>query len=156
MSDEHAAHFSGHEVVTSASPSLASKQKMPLKARLIRYYQKYNPSQIPKIDHIIDLYDHDEVALFQDLFARYGPEVFDTPPQEEEVSAPPHPPASLPPPRESSLKNSTSSLDPVVATENPSASGEASSVQPHRQLPPPLASPSQHSQSDPLATSSAF
>lgn len=59
------------------STNRVSSPRLPLKARLMRYYQRYNPSHIPKIDFIIDLYEHDEAALFQDLHARYGPEPVD-------------------------------------------------------------------------------
>jgi hypothetical protein len=157
MSEQHVLQPHDQETPYEASASVSTKQKMPLKARLIRYYQKYNPTHISKIDYILDLYDHDETALFQDLLARYGPEDIDRNDgnmvssseviRETAAAAAPGPFPS----REQSRR--TSLIAPDAAKDDPAPAAP----QNHQQkLPPPLTSPSQHSQSDPMAMSSAF
>lgn len=111
-------------------PPAAVAPKVPLKTRLIRYYQKYNPTHISKVDYIMDLYDNDEAALFQDLQARYGPE--DT-------------------------ADDSSSLAVATAPPADPSSSPAAPRQHYQQQhnSPRLASPMLHSQSDTLAMSNA-
>jgi hypothetical protein len=53
--------------------------------RLTRFYEAYNPSQMHKIDEILEAYEGEEEQLFEDLISRYGPE----PEEEEEEVDPP-------------------------------------------------------------------
>src|SRR3989338_7944562 len=48
--------------------------------RLIRFYQKYNPTKLSTIDATLQQYTGDREGLFKQLVAKYGPE----PPSEEE------------------------------------------------------------------------
>ncbi|CAI5736415.1 unnamed protein product [Peronospora destructor] len=61
---------------TSPTPRLA-----PLRVRLIKFYTKYNPSAIPRVDQILERYHGREAELWHDLCQKYvtnGGEVDET------------------------------------------------------------------------------
>ena len=54
----------------------------PSRARLIRYFEKYNPEKVIHVDTILGQYTGRESALWVDLVKKYGPE------PEENASSP--------------------------------------------------------------------
>jgi hypothetical protein len=59
-----------------ASPGRAPKprRELPLRERVMRFYQVYNPENIDSIDRIIDAFQGNEAAIIAALVKKYGPE----------------------------------------------------------------------------------
>ena len=56
------------------SPTPGSTGGGDHRARLVRYYTKWAPEKLNKVDAALKAYAGDEETLFQDLVAKYGPE----------------------------------------------------------------------------------
>ena len=73
--------------VADLSPKEKEKedtQLAALRARLVRFYKKYNPSQVERVNDIAIKYRDREDDLFKALIEKYGPEGEDDDDEEEE------------------------------------------------------------------------
>eukprot|EP01063_Lacrimia_lanifica_P007535 TRINITY_DN14818_c0_g1_i1.p1 TRINITY_DN14818_c0_g1~~TRINITY_DN14818_c0_g1_i1.p1 ORF type:complete len:808 (+),score=176.62 TRINITY_DN14818_c0_g1_i1:135-2426(+) len=84
--------------------ALTKDEYHALRARLTRFYTRYNPNKLGEIDAVARKYGHDVTNLFHVLTAKYGPE-----PSAEEL-----PPALLPPPPTPPLFTSVNTLGGAV------------------------------------------
>lgn len=58
-----------------------------LRARLVRFYGRYNPGKIPQVDATLDKYVGREPRLFAALVEQYGPEPEEQPQQLDDAAA---------------------------------------------------------------------
>lgn len=52
----------------------ARKEELDARARLIRFYEHYNPSKLVNVDSILEIWQDNTNTLFQKLISKYGPE----------------------------------------------------------------------------------
>ncbi|ETW09163.1 hypothetical protein, variant [Aphanomyces invadans] len=67
-----------HEPLLAAASStdtseMTTTAKLPLRDRLVAFYNEYNPSAIERVDQVLAIYEGRERDLWNDLAAKYGP-----------------------------------------------------------------------------------
>ena len=109
---------SGSQAPPPSSPAGIPDPTNPYEARLIRFYQKYQPDKLNNVAKALETFKGREEAMFETLVKKYGPE----PPQpvdEPSNQAPvtvvaPSSPVDQPPASSSSSSSSSSSLPPTM------------------------------------------
>jgi ribosomal protein S15P/S13E len=71
---EAAAPAASSEAEGGSAARVAIVAPVDQRARLTRYYEKYNPEKVPTVDAMLAKYVHSEEKLFESLVKKYGPE----------------------------------------------------------------------------------